>query len=558
MKNVKQLFTVVALILFGAMTALAQVPQAMSFQAVLRGADQQLLVNQNVNVQISILQGSASGVPVYIEEHAVQTNSNGLVSLRIGAGDAEAGAFDEIDWMNAPYFVQTETDPDGGTDFTVVSVSELLSVPFALYALNGVEGPQGAPGSAGPQGMPGEQGPPGAQGPAGETGLQGEPGPMGLQGAPGVPGPAGPQGEVGPAGPQGAVGPVGSQGEAGPSGEPGVGISSVAIDNDSLLVTLTNGDVINAGTLPAGSESPGASLPNGNTPGDLLLWDGAAWQNLTPGVPGQVLQINTNGIPAWSGGGYAQVITLEPTNITPMTADITGEITDDGGSAVTARGFAFSTSPAPNLTNDFIEVGSGTGVFSTTLTILQIGQTYYVRAYATNDAGTIFGNEVVFQTASSYELGQTGPAGGLVFYDKGEYSDGWRYMEAAPVDQSTGAFWGCLNTLIPGSLGSAIGLGQPNTQAILDNCSGNNVAARIASIYTLNGFDDWYLPSRIELQQMRSNLHLQGIGSFNNISVYWSSTQNDSISAQGVNFSSGNTVNQNKSTNYRVRAARRF
>lgn len=549
MKNVKQLLTLVACLLFSATAALAQVPQAMSFQAVLRDADQQLLVNQSVNVRISILQGSDSGVPVYIEEHAVETNANGLVSLRIGTGDVEVGMFSEIDWANAPYFVQTETDPDGGNEFTVVSVSELLSVPFALHALNGVEGPQGATGPAGPQGAPGEQGPPGVQG---EPGVQGPPGEMGPQGEPG---PAGPQGEPGIQGPAGEPGEPGMQG---PAGEAGVGVSSVSLDNDSLLVTLTNGDVINAGAMPSGGGTGDGSLPNGNTPGDLLLWDGEGWQYLTPGAPGQVLQINTEGIPAWSGGGYAQVITMEATNITPMSADVTGEITDDGGTEILARGFAYSTSPAPNLTNDFVEVGIGTGVFSTTLTNLQIGQTYYVRAYATNDAGTIFGNEVVFQTASSYELGQTGPAGGLIFYDKGEYSDGWRYMEAAPVDQSTGAFWGCLNTLIPGSLGSAFGLGLSNTQAILDNCSGNNVAARIASIYTLNGFEDWYLPSRVELDSMYTNLHQQGIGSFNSISVYWSSTQNNSISAQGVNFSSGNTVHQNKSTNYRVRAARRF
>jgi hypothetical protein len=321
-------------------------------------------------------------------------------------------------------------------------------------------------------------------------------------------------------------------------------------------MTLTNGEVINIGEVVSGSGAP--SIPPGATPGDLLMWNGNEWSNLPIGAPGQTLQINTNGMPQWSGGGYATVVTGEVTSITPVSASVAGEVVDDGGTEVIERGFVYNTSPAPNLTHSIAVSGSGVGAFSSALTELQIGQTYYVRAYATNESGTVFGNEVVFQTASSFTIGQPGPAGGLVFYDKGSYSDGWRYMEAAPVDQSTGAFWGCLNTLIPGSLGSAIGLGPLNTQAVLDNCSGNNVAARIASNYSLNGFEDWFLPSRLELHLMYTNLHQAGIGSFNGISVYWSSTQNNSISAQGIGFNIGNTVHQNKSTNYRVRAARRF
>ena len=88
------------------------------------------MTNQTVALRISILQGSADGLAVYSETQTPMTNANGLVILEIGV---QAG-FDDIDWASGPYFIKTETDPDGGTDYTITGTSQILSVPYAIYA----------------------------------------------------------------------------------------------------------------------------------------------------------------------------------------------------------------------------------------------------------------------------------------------------------------------------------------------------------------------------------------------------------------------------------------
>jgi uncharacterized protein (TIGR02145 family) len=111
-----------------------QAPQTFSYQAIIRNASNQLLSNQPVGVKISILQGSASGNAVYSETHSPTTNVNGLVSLQVGSGNTISGTIGNIDWSNGPYFIQSETDPNGGNAYTITSSSQLMSVPYALYA----------------------------------------------------------------------------------------------------------------------------------------------------------------------------------------------------------------------------------------------------------------------------------------------------------------------------------------------------------------------------------------------------------------------------------------
>jgi hypothetical protein len=114
----------------------AQAPEKMSYQAVIRNSSEALVTNTTVGMQISILQGSASGTAVYVETQSPTTNANGLVSLEIGVGTVVSGDFTTIDWANGPYFIETKTDPAGGTNYTITGTSQLLSVPYALYAAN--------------------------------------------------------------------------------------------------------------------------------------------------------------------------------------------------------------------------------------------------------------------------------------------------------------------------------------------------------------------------------------------------------------------------------------
>ena len=151
----KKLYTLVAAAMITA-TTFAQAPSKMSYQAVVRDALDVLVTNQAVGMQVSILQGSFTGTPVYVETHSPSTNINGLVSIEIGSGTVVSGIFNSIDWGNGPYFIKTETDPTGGTSYTITGTSQLLSVPYALRA-NIADSVVGG-GATGPQGPIGPQG----------------------------------------------------------------------------------------------------------------------------------------------------------------------------------------------------------------------------------------------------------------------------------------------------------------------------------------------------------------------------------------------------------------
>lgn len=128
----KTLITVYTFLLLG--TAFAQAPQKMSYQSVVRNTTNDLVTNSTIGVQISILQGSPTGIASYIESHSTNSNANGLVSIEIGGGTPIAGSFSTIDWSAGPYYLKTETDPNGGTTYSISGTTQLLSVPYALYS----------------------------------------------------------------------------------------------------------------------------------------------------------------------------------------------------------------------------------------------------------------------------------------------------------------------------------------------------------------------------------------------------------------------------------------
>ena len=130
----KKLISTTILTVLACVCAWAQAPQKMSYQAVVRNADNTLVANQNVSARIWILQGSANGTAVYIETQTAVTNANGLMTLSVGEGTAVTGSFGAIDWANGPYFLKTEIDPAGGSSYTLETVQQLMSVPYALYA----------------------------------------------------------------------------------------------------------------------------------------------------------------------------------------------------------------------------------------------------------------------------------------------------------------------------------------------------------------------------------------------------------------------------------------
>jgi hypothetical protein len=118
-----------------AISTLAQVPQGFNYQAVIRNSSGDLIQDQNVSVRISILQGNATGSSAYTETHSEQTNTFGLIDLIIGQGQSSDN-FTTVDWSNNPYYLKIELDVTGSTDYVEFGTSQLLSVPYAMYAGN--------------------------------------------------------------------------------------------------------------------------------------------------------------------------------------------------------------------------------------------------------------------------------------------------------------------------------------------------------------------------------------------------------------------------------------
>jgi hypothetical protein len=160
----------------------AQAPQKMSYQAVIRNTSGALVTSASVGMKISILQGTATGTVAYSETQIASANANGLVSLEIGSGTVVLGTFANINWATGPYFIKTETDPAGGTNYSITGTNQLMSVPYALFSANGTPGPAGPTGLTGPAGSNGTNGAVGATGPAGPQGVAGTNGTNGTNG----------------------------------------------------------------------------------------------------------------------------------------------------------------------------------------------------------------------------------------------------------------------------------------------------------------------------------------------------------------------------------------
>ena len=232
-----------------------QAPEGFKYQAVVRDAGGLILNNQPVGMRLTVQQGSIGGTPVYTEMFSTTTNAYGLVNLEIGSGTT-TDDFTSIDWANGPYYMETAVDFLGGMTWAVMGTSQLMSVPYALYAKTSGNG-------QGPVGPQGAQGP---QGPAGNDGAVGATGPQGSQGTAGNDGAAGATGPQGPAGNDGAVGATGAQG---PAGIDAVccnvidSLSQVVSNLDSALTSLTSLFVFGCMDTAALNYNPLANVDDG-------------------------------------------------------------------------------------------------------------------------------------------------------------------------------------------------------------------------------------------------------------------------------------------------------
>ena len=163
--------------------------------------------------------------------------------------------------------------------------------------------------------------------------------------------------------------------------------------------TATVNDVVPGFYYDNGTSWIPAFLP-GKVAGDMLYWDGTTWQSIPIGLSGQILQISASNIPAWGGGAFATLTTTTVSAITATSASTGGNITADGGAAVLTRGVCYALTTNPSTANSILVASpaTGTGTFTSNLIGLTRATTYYVRAYATNNSVTSYGNQQTFTT----------------------------------------------------------------------------------------------------------------------------------------------------------------
>lgn len=469
-----------AILTLATTSALSQAPERMSFQAVIRDANNALVENQNIGMRISILQGSPDGTTAYSELHNLSSNANALVSLEIGGGIVLEGDFSTIPWANGPYFIQTETDPLGGTNYNITGTTQILSVPYAMHAK-----------TADQLANPAEETDPvfddsPASGISNED-ISGWNNKLDT--------------EVDPSFNSSAAGTISNEDieswnnkldsftETDPDFEaaPASGITNEDIDSwNNKLEDFTEAD-------PQFEASPAAGIQGS----DIDSWNNKLDAELDGDSTNELQELSVNGDTLFiSNGNYIVLPGLS---------------------------YLSDLQPGPSVQQRLDEGETPLDIYNSDNALLD---SLYGAVYA----------------------------GGHIFYFDASDGSG---MVCTQADQTPNMHWyNCVYTNTGATL-TEIGTGEINTTWIIADQGFGFYAASVCDMAEDGGFEDWFLPSKEELETMHANLHANGKGGFTD-EVFWSSSEVDSNNAWSVDFSMGTSSILGKFFPHNVRAVRNF
>jgi hypothetical protein len=255
-------------------------------------------------------------------------------------------------------------------------------------------------------------------------------------------------------------------------------------------------------------------------------------------------------------------ITLgSPESVSAVRAILPSSLNKDGTGGVIRRGITVSQQPNPDLSDHVQDDERFYGAFDNKIFNLRPNTRYYVRAFVQNKVGLAYSNEIAFETLpeADYSLLETGPGGGLVFVDLGNYDRGWRYMEALSFESPYyNTFW-FDHQFIPLGTSNTIGSGEINSYLYNQkNRAINQLSSmQVLADFNQNGYKDWFLPSIDELKEIREKLYMNELGGFE-AGIYWSSTEKDDMKGWLLNFSNGQISSDYKAISNKVIAVRLF